>query len=101
MSSLAQDDRNNVAQVITPGASQNVAIGAASTQSAAFSQSTTMVRVAPTVDCRIALGLNPTADATSMLLFGGQPEVVAVGRGHKVAVIQQSGGGTLNVVEVK
>lgn len=100
MSRLARDEFGIPAPVIGLGASQDVAVGASSAQSTALGASTTMVRLVSTVDCRVALGENPTATATSTLLPAGCPEVFAVQPRHKVAVIQTSGAGTLNLTEV-
>jgi hypothetical protein len=101
MSGVLKRDRNGqVLQAFVPGVSQNVAIGAASVQSAAFGELTTCVRVVSTSDCFIAIGQNPTATTSSMLLPAGAPEYLAVDAGMKVAVIQQSAAGSLNVTEL-
>jgi hypothetical protein len=97
--SLRKDDNGNVMQVGRLGASQDLTITASSQQSAAF---TTLgvfaVRVVATVDCRIAIGSNPTATTTSTLLLAGTPEYFAVAPGEKLAVIGTSG--ILNVTGI-
>lgn len=90
-----------VLQSTRPGASQNVAIGGSSTQSAAFATSTSRVRLSATGACHIALGTNPTATATSTYLPANVVEFVEVLGGEKVAVIQDGAStGNLNVTEL-
>ena len=97
--SLRKDDNGNVMQVGRLGVSQDLTITASSKQSSAF---TTLgvfaVRVVATVDCRIAIGSNPTATTTSTLLLAGTPEYFAVAPGEKLAVIGTSG--ILNVTGI-
>lgn len=68
---------------------QTVAIGAASAQSVALNASTTLIRVATDIACRIVSGANPTALATSLPLAAGQSEYFGVpaGAALKIAVI--------------
>jgi hypothetical protein len=87
-------------QAIYPGTSQSVAIGAASVQSTAFNQGTSIIRLHPTVDCFVSVGANPTAVAnTTVFLLGGATEYLGVNPGDKVAVIQSASSGTLYVTE--
>jgi hypothetical protein len=102
--------------------SQTIAIGAASAQSAAFSagsvtntyntdgsvntnvpNNTTHIRVVATAACWIAFGANPVAAAStspSIYLPAFTPEYFWVNRGERLAVIQDSGSGSLNIGEL-
>ena len=83
------------------GASQNLAIGAASAQNGtAFNQQTQALMLTPTSDCHVAIGSNPTATATSTLLKASTPYVFLIGLGDKLAVIQDAAAGTLNITEL-
>ena len=100
MTILAKDRNGAQIQALGIGAVQNVAIGAASVQSAAVSSSTRIVRVASTVDCWIIEGASPTVSATTgAFLPSGAPEYIRINPGDKIAVIQASGAGSLNIVE--
>ena len=84
------------------GTGQNVALGAASVQSAAVGASTFAVRVVATGACHIETGPNPTATAASALIAAGRHgEYFKVSPGDKVAVIQDgTATGDLNITEV-
>ena len=82
------------------GSSSNVTIGAASAQSAAFGSQTFDIRLVSTVASHVRIGSNPTAVAADTLLPANVPEYFHVYPGEKVAVIQDSAGGTLNVTEL-
>lgn len=82
------------------GASQNVTIGAASAQSTAFGAGVFDVRVVATVACYVRVDTNPTAVTTDTYLPAGVPEYFRVSPGQKMAVIQASAGGTLNITEM-
>ena len=75
-----------------PLAEQTVAIGGASTQSAAFNARTQVVRIHTDSICSIKFGTNPTATTTTARMIAGQTEYFAVpmGAGYKVAVISNS-----------
>lgn len=70
-------------------ATQTVAIGAGSVQSATFQPTTTFVRVATDVICSILFGTNPTATAASPRMAANSAEYFAVepGRSMRVAAI--------------
>ena len=108
-------------QASRPAVSQNVTIGASSTQSAVFQtgpitntynpdgtlntnmpNNTTHIRVIANSNCWVAFGANPTATAGagSILLSAYTPEYFWVQRGERVAVIQDTAAGTLNVAEL-
>jgi len=70
---------------------QQVAVGAASLASAAFSAGAHLIVGSPTVDCRIAFGANPEARRVApltRLLKAGQEYYFWVAAGDKLAVIQ-------------
>lgn len=79
-----------------PGTAQNIAFAAASVQSGVIGSP--LVRLVATADCHIALGANPTANATSMFLPAKVPEYLVCNPTDKVAVIQDAAGGNLSVV---
>ena len=68
-------------------ATQTVAIGGTSTQSAAFNASTRFVRLHTDAICSVLFGSNPTATATSPRMAANATELFGVKGGHKVAVI--------------
>ena len=80
---------------LTLVSSSKVAIGSASAQSGTLNGS--MVRLTPTQNCHVAFGANPTAvaDGTCMYLPAGQPIVVGITSGQKLAVVQDSTAGSL------
>ena len=97
--SIRKDDNGNVLQMARLNSSQALAIGAVSTQSAAFdSHGVVAVRLLADTACHVAIGSDPTATTTSTLLAAGVPEYFLVLKGEKLAVIGTSG--TLNVTEV-
>jgi hypothetical protein len=66
---------------------QQVVVGGTSSQSAAFSDTTRFVRIHADVSCRVAIGTNPTASASSMRIVAGGTEYLGVRPGLKLAVI--------------
>ena len=68
-------------------ATQVVAIGGTSTQSAAFNTLTKFVRVHTDAICSVLFGENPTATANSPRLAANQTDYFGVVAGQKVAVI--------------
>jgi hypothetical protein len=100
---------------------QNITIGAASTPGIPFQagpptnsynpdgtvstsgpNNTTHIRVVATANCWIAFGANPTAAiaTASILIPAYTPEYFWVVHGERIAVIQDSAGGLLNVAEL-
>jgi hypothetical protein len=71
-----------------------------SAQSAAFAAATTQVRLTSTTDAYVAFGANPTATNANFLLPALTPTVFTVTGGQKVAALQVTSGGTLNVAEI-
>lgn len=94
--------RGNSYQAIRPGGTQEVAFTGTSAQSSAFGAKTGLIRVFATKDCWLNFGANPTATAsagTSVFLPATTIEWFYVTPGEKVAVIQDSDGGDLHIVE--
>lgn len=74
-----------------PTRSSVVAISASSTQSLAFTTSTTLVRLHCDVACFVEVGgTNPTATTSSAKMVAGQTEYFLVVAGAKVAVLIDS-----------
>lgn len=67
---------------------QNVAIGAASAQSTAFTEVTKLVRITADEPCYIEFGANPTAAVGDIYIPAGVPQYFGVNPTSKVAVIQ-------------
>ena len=68
-------------------AGQTITITGVSAQSAAFSTTTTLVRVETDAVCSILIGNNPTAVTTRMRMQVGQTEYFGVRPGDKIAAI--------------
>lgn len=80
------------------GPAQNVTAGAASAQSTVMGASTFAARVVSKVDVWYKRGVNPTADTTtSQFLPAGVVLIIPIFAGEKLAVIQDSAGGTVNI----
>lgn len=113
------DQHGNVVQASRPAVIQNVTISGVTAQSAAFqtgsptltynpdgtpatqANNTTHIRLISTTNCWVVFGANPTATSTTgMYLPALSPEYFWVVRGEKVAVIQDTAGGTLNISEL-
>lgn len=103
MTIMFQDDFGESAPIFAPGASQQLAVGIASTQSAAFAPRTTAVMLFAEQDCFIALGDTPVAvaDGTYMLLPANETRLVKVRGGETLAAIRRSADGALFVTELK
>jgi hypothetical protein len=84
------------------GTGQNITVGAASAASAnPFGSATFAVYVSSTTNCHIRIGQTPVAVATDMLVKASDPPLLLkVAPGEKIAAIQDTAGGTLNVIEV-
>jgi hypothetical protein len=113
-------------QAARPATSQTLTVGAASVQSNPFQVATSPtgsyagspqaaggpittpnqtlhIRLVATADSWIAFGSNPTAAASgvgSIFLPAGVPEYFWVVPGERIAAIQNSAGGLLNVAEM-
>ena len=84
------------------GSGQNITTGAASVQATnAVGDNAQAIQISATASCHVAIGMNPTATATDMLVKASDPPlVIRVTPGEKIAAIQDTAGGTLNIVEV-
>jgi|SRR5215831_9734727 len=118
---IKNDQHGLPVQASRPALCQNITTSGASQQSAAFQSgpitnvynadgtlqtepnNTTHIRVVAAQTCWISFGTNPTAavgGTASILLPAGIPEYFYVNRGEKLAVIQDSAAGTLNIAEL-
>lgn len=99
---IADGFMKDMFQCVSPGASQAIAVGAASIQASAFTSGVTIIRLFSTVDAWVCFGTNPTAvaeGASSMFLPSGIVEYFEIKAGEKIAVIQNSSPGKLYVTE--
>lgn len=80
---------------------EDVVIGGASAQSTAAPAETTHARLATTTDVRYLRGSNPTALSSSTLLPSGAVELISCTPGQKIAGIQDSAAGKLNITFMK
>lgn len=94
-----EDDESRGIPAIFPGSSQTVAIGATSVQSSSMGSTTGLIRLTASSDCYVAFGPNPTATNASLMLPAGMVEYFGINPGDKVAVLQVSAAGFLNIVE--
>lgn len=84
-----------------PGTTQNITTSGSSQQSAVVGSTTSIIRVACQQDTYVAFGSNPTASASSMIIFGGSTEYIAVQPGTTiVAVLQVSSPGAVSITEL-
>jgi hypothetical protein len=90
----------NIQTTYKPGASQNVAIGAASAPSTDIGNFTMNVRLHATVACYVNFEEGKPATTDDMLLAAGIPEYFTIDPGTKINCIQASGAGTLNITEM-
>jgi len=97
---LPHSSSGEALQVLKPGTSQDVNFDG-SVQSNTLSSTTRIVRLCPTMDCRVAFGTDPTATATSMFIPGLSEVYVEVVGGTKIAAIKESTAGKLNIVEME
>lgn len=118
------DQQGLTVQASRPALSQTIAVGAGSVQSAPFStgptnrysegpltygqpittpNNTNHIRLVSTSNCWVAFGANPTAavgTSPSILLIAGVPEYFWVFPGERVAVVQDTAAGNLNIGEL-
>lgn len=66
---------------------QQISIGATSAQSSPMSDVTRFIRLHAETSCRVSVGSNPVAAATSMRMVAGGTEYLGVSPGLKIAVI--------------
>lgn len=97
MSQSTVDSNGNVTSVFHYGNPKRVTVGAESAQSAVINAK--IVRISPSVACHIEHGTNPTATTTSLYLGANANFIMAITPGDKIAVIQETTGGFLSIVE--
>lgn len=101
MSVLQNDENGRPMQLLRMLTVQNVTVSGTSAQSAAFGEKTQAVRLISTTRCYVMFGPSPTATTSNgALLEIGIPEYFAVTPGAKLAAIQSTAGGSLNIVEM-
>lgn len=84
-----------------PGTTQNIISAGASQQSAVVDATTSIIRVACQQDTFIAIGANPTATTSSMLISGGATEFLSVVPGEtKVALMQVTAPGIVSITQL-
>ncbi|MDN7993574.1 hypothetical protein QZM97_26195 [Burkholderia orbicola] len=84
-----------------PGTGQNITFSGTSTQSSAFTDIQQAVQISATANCYVAVGANPTATTKDMLIKASDPPyIMRVQVGEMLAVIQDTAGGTLNIIPV-
>lgn len=84
-----------------PGTGQNVTFSGTSAQSTAFTDTQQAVQISATANCHVAVGVNPTATTKDMLIKASDPPyIMRVQVGEVLAVIQDTAGGTLNIIPV-
>lgn len=93
----------NTLPALIPSLPQKVTVGGSSNQSAAFANTCTIIRIFPTVDCYIDIGIDPSADTNSVFCPGGIIQYFGINRDTsasiKLAVIQDSTSGIMHIVE--
>jgi hypothetical protein len=101
---LAKDRFNHPIQALLPSTSQTVAIGASSAATAnVLTRGVVVIRVVSTANCFVRIGTGtPTATTADTFVPAFTPEYFRVDAtsGIRVAVIQQSGSGSLYVTEM-
>ena len=103
MTIMFQDDFGESAPIFTAAASQQLAVGAASVQSAAFAARTSAVMLFADEDCFVTFGDDPTAldDGSHMFLPANETRLVKVRGGEKLAAVRRSVDGPLFLTELK
>lgn len=95
----AKDQNGHTLQCIAIGTTQNRTFTGTTAQSSAVGATTNIVRVVATQNCWIKFGASPTATTSDIYLPSGVVEYFKITPGHKIAAIQDSTGGTLNIGE--
>ena len=76
------------------GTNQSVSIGTSSAQSAAFADTTKVVRLSANNNCFLTFGTNPTATSAGIHMHSHSPLFAKVNAGEKVAVISHNSNDT-------
>lgn len=80
----------NAPFVQEPAIANSAVTFTSATQSAVFGERTTIVKLVPSDDCRVAFGANPTAVASSEFLAADQEVWRGVQPGHRLSVYDGS-----------
>jgi len=95
----AGTQNNNTFQTLYPSSPQKLTVTSSSTQSAAFGESVSVVRLFSTKDCYVKFGSTPTATSSDIFLPGGIIQFFGVVPGEKLAVIRDTADGVLHILE--
>lgn len=82
-----------------PGTNQNITSTGSSQQSNAFGDDVSLVRIYCETDTYLAMGSNPTASTSSMIIPGGGVEYLCVNPAEKVAILQVSSAGKVTITQ--
>ena len=98
METLLRDDNNNPVPVMKPddGITPITTSGVSQATNVIDENNDSIVRIAATSACYVAVGETPVATSGSMLLFDGMVDYIKVLAGEKIAVLQISGAGAVN-----
>lgn len=84
-----------------PGATENITTSGTAQASNTVSATASIIRVACKQDTYVSIGSDPTADANSMIIFGGTSELLSVEPDvTKVSVLQVSASGLVSITEL-
>ena len=72
-------------------------LGASSAQSSAITTGAGLIRIAVTTGTHIKFGSNPTATIEDVLIPANNVEIFSFSSGQKIAFIQSSAGGVINI----
>lgn len=96
---LGRDANGQIIQAMRPSTNQQITVTAASAQTA-NPLTKQYVRLCSSTACRIAVGPDPTAAATSMRLPANVIDYITIHPGDKIAAIREAADGTLTVTEM-
>ena len=96
---LPKDSMGNTVQVGRLGTSQNLSTTSTAAHTAAVASSAYAVRVTPSTDTQIAIGVGAVATTSSVMLRANQTEYFAIAAGERVSAVSASAG-TLNIAEI-
>lgn len=99
-STVVDTRRELPAPMASDSINQTVNITGTSAQSALFANTTTLIRIFPTVDCFIRVAASPTATASHIFCAGGIYHFFGVKSGQRLAVINNGVNGVLYIMEV-
>lgn len=97
MAGIPKDANGQFVQVLELGPAQNVSFN--TTSASSLQLNTNVVRLSATQACYIAVGATPTATTSSTYLPAGVVEYIRVIPGQRIAAIQATTAGILNITE--